>query len=114
MFRQPSNLVTLVNTRSAPDIITEFNLLLLQCAKRYNINPVKVDECAHSYHGNQLQHQMAMLTYDLDPPMNFVPWITLNGVRWKPIDSLQWFFIRLHVTACLEHMRHVDRFGNQL
>jgi hypothetical protein len=38
-----------------------------------------VSACTHSRLGNQIQHGYAVQTENLQPPHQFVPWITLNG-----------------------------------
>ena len=40
----------------------------------------QVDECAHSKQGQQVLHDIGVETLALSPKLNFVPWITFNGV----------------------------------
>jgi interferon gamma-inducible protein 30 len=37
--------------------------------------------------GNNLQHEFAVLTGQLDPPHQYVPWIVLNGVHTEKIQD---------------------------
>ena len=36
--------------------------------------------CAKGDQGNKYEHMMAVLTGQLNPPHQYVPWVTLNGV----------------------------------
>jgi interferon gamma-inducible protein 30 len=46
----------------------------------------EIDQCTSSRLGNKLQHKVAEETNNLQPPHQFTPWITLNGV---PLTSEQ-------------------------
>ncbi|CAF4644540.1 unnamed protein product, partial [Rotaria sp. Silwood2] len=50
-----------------------------QCAQKSTIDYDQITACTHSRLGNQLQHVYAVLTENLQPPHQYVPWITLNG-----------------------------------
>ena len=39
-----------------------------------------VHDCATSYDGQSLLNQLGVETNSLDPKLNWVPWITFNGV----------------------------------
>ena len=41
-----------------------------------------VDKCAHSVFGQNVLHDIAVETKSLKPPLNFVPWILINGVSY--------------------------------
>ena len=49
----------------------------------YNI----VDTCVRSSEGNTLQHEMALKTNALNPPHQYVPWFTMNGVHSYEIQQ---------------------------
>ncbi|CAF2982296.1 unnamed protein product [Rotaria sp. Silwood2] len=50
-----------------------------QCAQKSTIDYDQITACTHSRLGNQLQHVYAVQTENLQPPHQYVPWITLNG-----------------------------------
>ena len=54
--------------------------LSLQCAKKLGIDYAPIMACTKSKDGNALQHAMAEQTNSLNPPHQYVPWVTLNGV----------------------------------
>jgi interferon gamma-inducible protein 30 len=56
------------------------------CAKKLGIDYSTIKSCADGPLGNQLEHEMAVLTGKLDPPHQFVPWVTLNGVHTDEIQ----------------------------
>ena len=39
-----------------------------------------VNQCAISHHGEELLKDIGVDTHSLQPPHNFIPWITFNGV----------------------------------
>jgi interferon gamma-inducible protein 30 len=49
-----------------------------QCAQKTSVDFDQISACTHSRLGNQLQHACAVQTENLQPPHQFVPWITLN------------------------------------
>jgi len=57
-----------------------------QCAKKLNVDVDPIITCSQSSLGNQLEHEMALLTEKLNPPHQYVPWITLNGVHTEEIQ----------------------------
>ena len=40
-----------------------------------------VDTCAKSVPGQNILHEIGIETQSLQPPLTFVPWIIINGVR---------------------------------
>ncbi|CAG5132989.1 unnamed protein product [Candidula unifasciata] len=58
-----------------------------KCAPQFSIPLDQVLNCTTSDYGNQLQHQMAVLTDSLVPQHNYVPWITLNGLHTDDIEE---------------------------
>ena len=49
------------------------------CAQKSSVDYDQITACTHSRLGNQLQHNYAVETGNLQPPHQFVPWITLNN-----------------------------------
>lgn len=58
-----------------------------RCAKEQNIDFDKVQTCANGLLGNQLEHQMALRTGELNPPHKYVPWVTVNGVHTEELEQ---------------------------
>ena len=52
-----------------------------QCAKSLGINYDLIKNCMAGELGNNLEHNMAVKTGRLQPPHQYVPWVTLFGVR---------------------------------
>ena len=54
--------------------------------------------CAKGDQGNKYEHMMAVLTGQLNPPHQYVPWVTLNGVsmsftKIQIVGTTYFFFI---------------------
>ncbi|CAC5396506.1 IFI30 [Mytilus coruscus] len=58
-----------------------------KCANEQNINYDQIDACANGQLGNQLEHQMALMTRELNPPHDYVPWVTINGVHTEALQN---------------------------
>ncbi len=58
-----------------------------KCAEKAKIDFGKVIACTQSILGNQLQHAYAAQTESLQPPHQYVPWVTLNGIHTEDIEK---------------------------
>lgn len=57
------------------------------CAEKLGLDYSQIKSCADGPLGNSLEHKMALKTDALQPPHKYVPWVTLNGVHTKQIQS---------------------------
>ena len=57
-----------------------------RCAEKTQIDFSKVDACTKSKLGNQLQHNYAVQTDNLQPQHQYVPWVTINGVHTEEME----------------------------
>ena len=57
------------------------------CAEKFRLDYTTIKQCANGALGNSLEHEMALKTGALNPPHQFVPWVTLNGVHTDDIQD---------------------------
>lgn len=57
------------------------------CAKKFGVDYKAILNCVNGPLGNKLEHQMAVKTDKLYPPLTSVPWVTLNGVHTNEIQK---------------------------
>lgn len=57
------------------------------CAMFQGLDYYQIQSCAGSRLGNSLEHQMGLKTEALNPPLDVVPWVTLNGVHTDEIQA---------------------------
>lgn len=82
-------------TENAPSIIfcmeSSANVIksAQACTNIYqpDLNFDDVMSCVKGDHGNQLMHQNALKTKALNPPHQYVPWITINGVHTEDLQN---------------------------
>ena len=53
---------------------------MLQCVASAGMDWFTIEQCAYGYEGNELLHTAGFKTEQLNPALNWVPWIVLNGV----------------------------------
>ncbi|CAF0776034.1 unnamed protein product [Rotaria sp. Silwood1] len=58
-----------------------------ECAQKTSIDFDKVSACVQSRLGNQLQHAFAVQTDSLQPPHQYVPWVTVNGEHTEEMEQ---------------------------
>ncbi|XP_069783855.1 gamma-interferon-inducible lysosomal thiol reductase-like isoform X4 [Narcine bancroftii] len=70
---------------SAPDVISAAQL----CLKVYEptVDWTEIEKCVNGNLGNKLMHQNAERTEALNPPHKYVPWILVNGVHSKELQT---------------------------
>ena len=76
-------------------LTTLLAVFMLQCAKQTGVDYAAVLACTGSSLGNQLLHEMALETENLDPPHKNVPWVVVNRVR----RQLDVFYLLLVIWA---------------
>ena len=54
--------------------------ILPQCCMKQGFDWEKINNCAEGPEGSKLLHQAGVATERLEPKLNFVPWIVINGV----------------------------------
>ena len=59
----------------------------VQCAEKTRIDYNKIKSCVQSRTGNQLQHLYAVQTGSLQPPHQYVPWITINDEHTEDMQA---------------------------
>lgn len=57
------------------------------CTSLHNIDYSHIQTCFRSSQGNALMHAMALQTTALNPPHQYVPWVTLNGKHTSEIQA---------------------------
>jgi len=57
------------------------------CASQLGIDFAPIDKCQSGPQGNMLEHEMAEKTNALEPPHQYVPWITMNGKHTNQIQN---------------------------
>lgn len=57
------------------------------CASLNKMDATKILTCSQDSLGNSLEHQMALKTEGLNPPHQYVPWLTLNGQHTSAIQN---------------------------
>ena len=60
----------------------------------------QVHECATSYTGMSLMNDLGTETNSLDPKLNFVPWITYNGVSTVYFCYLNRIYFKNNNSIC--------------
>ncbi|UJR08894.1 hypothetical protein I4U23_013148 [Adineta vaga] len=65
----------------------EMETVATECAQKSAVDYDQITACTHSRLGNQLQHEYAVQTENLQPPHQYVPWITLNGEHTEDMQK---------------------------
>lgn len=58
-----------------------------KCVTDFGGDYDQIHDCAKGSLGNKLEHEMALKTEALDPPHNYVPWVTVNGVHTEDMEK---------------------------
>ena len=69
------------------DMETDIEKVAQDCAAKLNIPYSELHHCMSTRLGNMLEHEMAVRTETLDPPHQYTPWVTLNGVHTKEVNK---------------------------
>lgn len=64
-----------------------FETAAVECAKKLSIDYEELKTCAKSNRGNQLMFKAGEKTNSLNPKLNYVPWINVNGIHTNEIQQ---------------------------
>ncbi|RNA26222.1 Gamma-interferon-inducible lysosomal thiol reductase [Brachionus plicatilis] len=70
------------------NLMESFETAALYCAKKHSIDYEGLKKCANDVKGNRLLHEAGEKTNKLDPKLNYIPWINVNGVHTNEIQQL--------------------------
>jgi interferon gamma-inducible protein 30 len=59
----------------------------IHCAEKTKIDFSRIDACIQTKVGNLLQHTYAVQTESLQPPHQYVPWVTVNGEHTEDMQK---------------------------
>jgi len=51
-----------------------------KCAEEAGVSYTEIEDCFNSVRGQQLLHEVGVVQNQLDPTLNYVPWILINDV----------------------------------
>lgn len=57
------------------------------CAGLVGVDFNPISRCTYGAEGNSLEHEMGVKTESLNPPHQYVPWLTMNGVHTSEIQD---------------------------
>lgn len=69
------------------NLLPSFETTAVQCAKKHSINYEELKKCADGNKGNQLLYEAGEKTNSLNPKLNYVPWINVNGIHTNEIQQ---------------------------
>ncbi|KAL4218561.1 antigen processing and presentation of exogenous peptide antigen via MHC class I [Mactra antiquata] len=58
-----------------------------KCGEKLGIDIDDIMKCSTSSQGNNLEHEMALLTDALNPPHRYVPWIVINDIHTEKMQN---------------------------
>jgi len=58
-----------------------------QCSESYGLNWSEIETCWKGDEGMELMYKTGEVTHNLDPKLNWVPWVVLNGVHTDEIQD---------------------------
>ena len=86
----------------------DFEAAAQECAKKYSIDYGRLKDCADSKLGNTLLFDAGEKTNNLDPKLNYVPWITANGAHSDEIQNNAERNLQMFICSQLKELYNIE------
>lgn len=84
----------------------------LECALKHSVDYNKLKVCADNQLGNSLLYISGEKTNDLDPKLNYVPWITVNNLHTNETQQTAEANLTYFICSQLKVLYNLECFWN--